>query len=92
MVSKLLDLQKYGWIHPPSPTCYIKIVQRISAISCGAAVGESPHSEEVIYVVYRYSIYSINEISLGGGVIVQKISAIFCGAAVEESPHSEEVI
>jgi hypothetical protein len=41
------------------------IVQRISAISCGAAVGESPHSEEVIYVVYRYSIYSINEISLG---------------------------
>jgi hypothetical protein len=48
MVYKLIDLQKYGWIHPPSqlPPFYIMIVQRISAISCGAAVGESPHSEE----------------------------------------------
>jgi hypothetical protein len=34
------------WMDPsPQPAFYIMIVQRNSAISCGTAVGESPHSE-----------------------------------------------
>jgi hypothetical protein len=49
MFSKLIDLRNYLWTHfhsPPPPPFYNMIVRRISTISCGAAVGEYPLSEE----------------------------------------------
>jgi hypothetical protein len=44
------------------------IVQRISAISCGAAVGESPHSEEGSWILCNQS--TLNEISAWCGSLL----------------------
>jgi hypothetical protein len=67
-----------GPIHPPSPSFYIMIVQRFSAVSCGSAVGESPHS--CFLELFMASSWSPPEVYTlcgeGGGIRVTVVKGI----------------